>query len=259
MWDTIIGHEAEKAFLQHMLTGPRKTPSLLFYGPEGIGKRKMARAFAQSFLCLENPLVPCTCRSCRAMENDSHPDFIEVEPGGKSRTIGVDAIHGLIAKAAFGPVLSPYKVCLIDKAHTLREEAQNSLLKLLEEPPDYWLFLLVADQAEQLLPTIRSRVIGLRFDPLTEKETEQVLASIRLGENEPAGKLGRRGSCSGGGQMEAGTAHPGPSGRGLGRESPGLVPDGCPGAPGRDPGPFGTIGPRRSAGLYGRAALAAPE
>ena len=94
-----------------MLTGQRKTPSLLFYGPEGIGKRKMARAFAQSFLCLENPLVPCTCRSCQAMENDSHPDFIEVEPGGKSRTIGVDAIHELIAKAAFGPVLSPYKVC----------------------------------------------------------------------------------------------------------------------------------------------------
>lgn len=184
MWDTIIGHEAEKVFLRNMLTGQRKTPSLLFYGPEGIGKRKMARAFAQSFLCLENPLVPCTCRSCQAMENDSHPDFIEVEPGGKSRTIGVDAIHELIAKAAFGPVLSPYKVCLIDKAHTLREEAQNSLLKLLEEPPEYWLFLLVADQVEQLLPTIRSRVIGLRFDPLTEGETEQVLASIRLGEND---------------------------------------------------------------------------
>ena len=109
MWDTIIGHEAEKVFLRNMLTGQRKTPSLLFYGPEGIGKRKMARAFAQSFLCLENPLVPCTCRSCQAMENDSHPDFIEVEPGGKSRTIGVDAIHELIAKAAFGPVLSPYR------------------------------------------------------------------------------------------------------------------------------------------------------
>lgn len=184
MWETIIGHEAEKAFLRNMLTGPRKTPSLLFYGPEGIGKQKMARAFAQSFLCLEDPLVPCACRSCRAMENDSHPDFIEVRPGGKSRTIGVDAIHELIAKAAFGPVLSPYKVCLIDEAHTLREEAQNSLLKLLEEPPDYWLFLLVADQAEQLLPTIRSRVIGLRFDPLTERETEQVLASIRLGEKD---------------------------------------------------------------------------
>ena len=118
------------------------------------------------------------------MDSDSHPDFIQVEPGGKSRTIGVEAIHQLAASAAFGPVLSRYKVCLIDEAHTLREEAQNSLLKLLEEPPDYWLFLLVADGREKLLPTIRSRVMELRFDPLSMEETEQVLSSIRLGEGD---------------------------------------------------------------------------
>ncbi len=65
----------------------------------------------------------------------------------------------------------------------MREEAQNSLLKLLEEPPDYWLFLLVADQVEWLLPTIRSRLIELRFDPLSEKETEQVLETITVPED----------------------------------------------------------------------------
>lgn len=184
MWESIIGHETNKTFLENMLKGARKTPSLLLCGPEGIGKKKMARAFAKSFLCLEDPLAPCTCRSCRAMDSDSHPDFIQVEPGGKSRTIGVEAIHQLAASAAFGPVLSRYKVCLIDQAHTLREEAQNSLLKLLEEPPDYWLFLLVADDREKLLPTIRSRVMELRFDPLSMEETEQVLASIRLGEGD---------------------------------------------------------------------------
>lgn len=184
MWESIIGHETNKTFLENMLKGTRKTPSLLLCGPEGIGKKKMARAFAKSFLCLEDPLVPCTCRSCRAMDSDSHPDFIQVEPGGKSRTIGVEAIHQLAASAAFGPVLSRYKVCLIDEAHTLREEAQNSLLKLLEEPPDYWLFLLVADGREKLLPTIRSRVMELRFDPLSMAETEQVLASIHLGEGD---------------------------------------------------------------------------
>ena len=184
MWKSIIGHETNKTFLENMLKGARKTPSLLLCGPEGIGKKKMARAFAKSFLCLEDPLAPCTCRSCRAMDSDSHPDFIQVEPGGKSRTIGVEAIHQLAASAAFGPVLSRYKVCLLDQAHTLREEAQNSLLKLLEEPPDYWLFLLVADGREKLLPTIRSRVMELRFDPLSMEETEQVLASIRLGEGD---------------------------------------------------------------------------
>lgn len=182
MWDTIIGHRTEKEFLQNMLKGERKTPSLLFYGPEGIGKKKLARAFAKSFLCTEDPFTPCTCASCRAMEADAHPDFLEVEPAGKSKGIGVDAIHALSAQAAFGPRLSRYKVCLIDQAHTMREEAQNSLLKLLEEPPDYWLFLLVADQVEWLLPTIRSRLIELRFDPLSYAETEQVLETITVTE-----------------------------------------------------------------------------
>lgn len=183
MWDTIIGHRTEKEFLQNMLKGERKTPSLLFYGPEGIGKKKLARAFSRSFLCTGDPFSPCHCASCRAMEADAHPDFLEVGPSGRSRGIGVDAIHALSAQAAFGPRLSRYKVCLIDQAHTMREEAQNSLLKLLEEPPDYWLFLLVADQVEWLLPTIRSRLIELRFDPLSEKETEQVLETITVPED----------------------------------------------------------------------------
>lgn len=184
MWESIIGHETNKIFLKNMLTGERQTPSLLFCGPEGIGKKKMARAFARSFLCLEDTLVPCHCRSCQAMDNGSHQDFIQVEPGGKSRTIGVDAIHQLAASAALGPVLSPFKVCLIDEAHTMREDAQNSLLKLLEEPPDYWLFILVADDREKLLPTIRSRVMELRFDPLSMEDTERVLETIRLQEND---------------------------------------------------------------------------
>lgn len=183
MWDTIIGHRTEKEFLQNMLKGERKTPSLLFYGPEGIGKKKLARAFSRSFLCTGDPFSPCHCVSCRAMKADAHPDFLEVGPSGRSRGIGVDAIHALSAQAAFGPRLSRYKVCLIDQAHTMREEAQNSLLKLLEEPPDYWLFLLVADQVEWLLPTIRSRLIELRFDPLSEKETEQVLETITVPED----------------------------------------------------------------------------
>ena len=81
MWESIIGHETNKTFLKNMLTGERQTPSLLFCGPEGIGKKKMARAFARSFLCLEDPLVPCHCQSCQAMDNGSHQDFIQVEPG----------------------------------------------------------------------------------------------------------------------------------------------------------------------------------
>ena len=180
MWDNVIGHRETKQFLQNMLAQGHKTPSLLFYGPGGIGKTKLAREFAKSFLCLADPLRPCSCASCRAMASGSHPDFIQVAPEGASHTIKIEQIQKLGTKASFAPVLSKYKVCLIQDAQTMREEAQNSLLKLLEEPPAYWLFILVTDAPELLLPTIRSRVIGVRFHALTRQETAQVMETITV-------------------------------------------------------------------------------
>ena len=87
MWESIIGHETNKTFLENMLKGARKTPSLLFCGPEGIGKKKMARAFAKSFLCLED-LVPCTCRSRQAMDSDSHRISSRWSQGAKAGPSG---------------------------------------------------------------------------------------------------------------------------------------------------------------------------
>ena len=173
MWDGIIGHQENKAFLEHMLQGERKTPSLLFYGPEGIGKKKMAQHFAKAFLCLRDPLHMCSCESCRAMEQGAHPDYLQVEPQGAF--IVLSQIQNLVKVAAMAPVLSHYKECLIDQADKMNEAAQNSLLKLLEEPPAYWLFILVTDHVERLLPTIRSRVIQLHFALLTKAETQKVL------------------------------------------------------------------------------------
>lgn len=180
MWDEVIGHKDTKQFLQNMLAEGHRTPSLLFYGPAGIGKTKLAREFAKSFMCLADPLQPCHCDSCRAMENGTHPDFIQVAPEGTSHSIKLEQIQQLGTKASFAPVLSKYKVCIIQDAQTMREEAQNSLLKLLEEPPAYWLFILVADAPELLLPTIRSRVIGVRFQALSRADTARVMASITL-------------------------------------------------------------------------------
>ena len=180
MWDEVIGHKETKQFLQNMLAEGHKTPSLLFYGPGGIGKTKLAREFARSFMCLADPLQDCHCASCQAMAAGTHPDFIQVAPEGASHTIKIEQIQKLGAKAAFAPVLSHYMVCLIEDAQTMREDAQNSLLKLLEEPPAYWLFILVADAPELLLPTIRSRVIGVRFQALSRQETARVMETITL-------------------------------------------------------------------------------
>ena len=201
MWDRVLGHQENKAFLRSMLQGERKTPSLLFYGPEGIGKRTLALEFARSFLCLRDPLADhCGCPSCRrfdlavealeqkkeAGEKESlddqmncktgHFDFLYVKPVAGSDQIRIDQIKNVAAQATFAPTLSHYKVCLIEGADKLNQAAANAFLKLLEEPPSYWLFILIAANKSLMLPTIQSRVMALRFHPLTEAETAEVMA-----------------------------------------------------------------------------------
>lgn len=179
MWDEVIGHKETKQFLQNMLAEGHRTPSLLFYGPAGIGKGKMALEFAKSFMCLKNPLIKCHCKSCTAFENNAHPDLIHVWPQGSSHTIQIEQVKQLVKDAAFSPIISHYKVCIIHEAERFRIEAANAILKLLEEPPEYWLFILVSDQPELLLPTILSRVIKIKFEPLNFNEVKRVLASIK--------------------------------------------------------------------------------
>jgi DNA polymerase-3 subunit delta' len=200
MWDTVLGHEENKAFLRTLLTEPRKTPSLLFYGSEGIGKRTLALQFAKSFLCLEDPLAEhCHCASCarfdmaleslrERQESDEketqedqslcktgHFDFYYVQPVSPSNLVLIGQIKNVAAQATYAPTLSRYKVCLIDGADRMNPEAANAFLKLLEEPPEYWLFILIASNKNRLLPTIQSRVMALRFQPLTEEETAEVM------------------------------------------------------------------------------------
>lgn len=99
-----LGHEANKIFLGNMLQGERKTPALLFYGPDGIGKKKLAYEFARSFLCLDDPTHDdCKCRSCRAFCGESHPDFIYVEGQGARHDILIEQIKEVEKRQSFPP------------------------------------------------------------------------------------------------------------------------------------------------------------
>ena len=183
MFENIIGHTENKKFLQRLVLTDQHPHALLFYGAEGIGKACLAREFARAFLCLgQEQERPCgRCESCRLLNfvsgNLAHPDYLYVEPdqAGKLKMIKTEQMHDLIAKAAFGPVLGRRKICIINEADTLNQEAANAFLKLLEEPPSGWLFILVAAQRERLLPTILSRLIQVRFYPLTLEETTTAL------------------------------------------------------------------------------------
>ena len=189
MFEQIAGHQQNKEFLERFLGRKERPHALLFYGPEGIGKCLLAKEFARAFLCQAGAgqRRPCRlCESCRLLNfaagNLAHPDYLYLDPATddaqekkKLKIISVNQVRELLRQASFGPVLSEHKVCIINEADTMNAESANALLKLLEEPPENWFFVLVATSVSQLLPTILSRVIRVRFTPLTEAEARQVL------------------------------------------------------------------------------------
>lgn len=188
MWDEVLGHQQNKEFLQKLLKPGSRPHALLFYGMGGIGKKMLALHFAKTFLCKSEGKKPCgICESCRLMdiENNSfaHPDFYLLTAEEAGKDIKIEQVKKMAKQAAFAPVLSEHKVCIIDDAGQMTAEAANSLLKLLEEPPPGWLFILITQQAERLLPTVLSRVVRLRFDAPDTSAVRQILKAKGITQN----------------------------------------------------------------------------
>lgn len=188
MWDEVLGHQQNKEFLQKLLKPGSRPHALLFYGMGGIGKKMLALHFAKTFLCKSADKKPCgICESCRLMdiENNSfaHPDFYLLTAEEAGKDIKIEQVKEMAKQAAFAPVLSKHKVCIIDDAGQMTAEAANSLLKLLEEPPPGWLFILITQQAERLLPTVLSRVVRLRFDAPDSSAVQQILKAKGITQN----------------------------------------------------------------------------
>lgn len=188
MWDEVLGHQQNKEFLQKLLKPGSRPHALLFYGMGGIGKKMLALHFAKTFLCKSADKKPCgICESCRLMdiENNSfaHPDFYLLTAEEAGKDIKIEQVKEMAKQAAFAPVLSEHKVCIIDDAGQMTAEAANSLLKLLEEPPPGWLFILITQQAERLLPTVLSRVVRLRFDAPDSSAVRQILKAKGITQN----------------------------------------------------------------------------
>lgn len=184
MWKNVYGHEQAKAFLESYLQREERPHALLFSGAEGLGKRKLALAFAKSLLCY-NHSEGDGCEACRLMNledgNLSHPDFLHVQREEDPKThrlkdISIDQIRDLNSKAGFAPVMSANKVCLVEDVDRMSEAAANSFLKLLEEPPAGWVFVLLATSADKLLSTILSRVVHLHFYAIPDALLQRALA-----------------------------------------------------------------------------------
>ena len=151
-------------------------PSLIFAGPEGVGKRHAAVALAQLLNCpTPAGLDACgVCASCSRIRRGVHPDVLLIEPG-ETGSIRIEQVRDAIDRSAYRPFEGKRRVVIVDVADAMVSEAQNALLKTLEEPPSASTFVLVTARPDVLLPTVRSRCQRLRFGMLAPAEIAAVL------------------------------------------------------------------------------------
>jgi DNA polymerase-3 subunit delta' len=176
----IVGHDAVRALLARAVAGQTLPHSLIFDGPDGVGKRTCALQLAAAVNCTaRTDGTACgTCGVCRRIARGAHPDVVCVAPNEKG-TIPVDVAREVIASASYRPFEARRRVVIIDEADRMQPPAQNALLKTLEEPPPSSMFVLVTSRVDALLITVRSRCPRLRFGRLTTEEVAHVLTATR--------------------------------------------------------------------------------
>ena len=162
--------------LWHDYQSGRMAHAVLLSGEAGIGKKTAARLLAQGLLCRGEGDRPCgVCRDCRRFTARTHPDALFPAPAPKEKTIRIDALREMIDALSRHSLEGGNRVVLIENAERMTPQAQNCLLKTLEEAADDTYFLLTCDQESALLPTIRSRCRCVRLQPWSEKRVEEAL------------------------------------------------------------------------------------
>ena len=174
----IIGNENVARALQGAILSGRVGHAYCVAGRPGSGKKLISYAFAKALQCEDRlEADSCgVCSSCVCFEAGTHPDVFHIRP--QKSTIGVDVVRELvISEIAHRPHRYPYKVFVIEQADTLTVQAQNALLKTLEEPCGYGIFVLVTEKADSLLPTVRSRCLTYFTRPVGVQRIAEYLAS----------------------------------------------------------------------------------
>lgn len=178
----IIGNEDVKDYLIKSVNNKNILHSYLFLGTDGIGKLLVAKEFAKKILCLNNTEdKTCTCKSCTCFNGKNHPDYYIINEEGES--IKIDTIRNITEKAFEKPILSDKKVYIINDFEKMTKEAQNCLLKTLEEPPEFVVIILISSNENIILNTIKSRCMTIKFHNIDDKDLLEYAKNILEYEN----------------------------------------------------------------------------
>ena len=179
-FEKLLGNERLKENLQAAILRDRISHFYLISGPEGSGKRTLAKLLSAAILCRGNDRPCLSCNACRKVLSDNHPDCITVtDPEHKN--VSVKIVRQIREEMFIRPNEADRKIYIFPQ--DLGMEGQNALLKILEEPPAYGVFLLLTDNPEKLLPTVRSRCTELALHSLPQSLLEQKLKEKFPGEN----------------------------------------------------------------------------
>ncbi len=169
MFENIIGNTSNKKILEKAIETGKISHSYIFSGPEGIGKSLFAKEFAKAILCENTQNKPCNnCKSCIEFDNYNNPDIVIIDE--KEESIKTELIKNLTNDVLKKPLNGNRKIYIIDNSENMTREAQNTLLKTLEEPPEYIVIILITKNHNLLLNTIKSRCIKIQFAELTDEE-----------------------------------------------------------------------------------------
>ena len=183
-FENIFGNDEIKNLLETSIKSGNLVHSYMFVGNSGIGKKLFATEFAKIILCENNDEACDTCSSCVKFNSGNHPDFtiIDSEDG---KNIKIEQVRNLQEQIAEKPIISNKKVYIINNSDLMTTEAQNCLLKTLEEPPEYAVLILVLSNESKLLNTIKSRCTKISFKNLSKEELSNYakLNNMQISEN----------------------------------------------------------------------------
>ncbi len=175
-FDELVGQKPVIQTLENALKNNKIAHAYLFSGPRGTGKTSIARLFAKALNCEEGIGHQCnTCENCVQIGEGIHPDVIEIDAASNS---GVDEVRNLIDQVKYAPIKGRYKVYIIDEVHMMSNNAFNALLKTLEEPPSYVVFILCTTEPYKVLPTILSRCQRYEFHKIDDSDLKTLLNRV---------------------------------------------------------------------------------